>query len=48
MRWLDLNYEAVFKTSSRIKNFDSDLKNCLHFAATIFNYTGKSSMKYFN
>jgi hypothetical protein len=47
MRWLDLNFEAVFKLPSRIKNFDQDLQNCLHFAAAIYNYTGKSSDKYF-
>jgi hypothetical protein len=48
MRWLDLNFEVVFKQHSRIKNFDLDLQNCLHFAAAIYNYTGKSSDKYFN
>ena len=48
MRWLDINYEIVFKSQSRITNLGADLKNCLHFAAAIHNYSGKSSVKYFN
>lgn len=46
IKWLEYNYESVFEAAKPIQNFESDLKSCLHFAACVRNYVGKTCDKF--
>jgi len=41
IRWLELNYEKIYKIHKRFTNFDSDLKDGVVFSSIIKNYAGK-------